>query len=47
MIIKNIYNLFYIKKTQFSMQSIAGKKLGQKKKGNKTHVLSPFQLQNI
>lgn len=32
MIIKNIYNLFYIKKTQFSMQSIASKKLWQKKK---------------
>lgn len=47
MIIKNIYNLFYIKKRNFSAQSIAGKKLWQKKKGNKTHVLSPFQLQNI
>ncbi len=35
------------KKRNFSMQSIAGKKLWQKKKGNKTHVLSLFQLQNI
>ena len=42
MIIKNIYNLFYIKKRNFSMQSIAGKKLWQKKKGDKTHVLSPL-----
>lgn len=47
MIIKNIYNLFYIKKRNFSMQSIAGKELWQKKKRRQDSRLTPLQLQNI